>query len=159
MPPSDPRFNKIAAAVAAILTLAAVTAFGIAPLQEAEMPPLEMVIEPLPLAPLVARTSDRFRQTERVRRGETVPSLLERLGAADSGFLRFVADDPVARKLLQLQVGRSVTAEVDMSGRVLSLQYRYGSLMVDGVENGARLTIHRHGDTLEAVDEPVPLER
>ncbi len=160
MPPTtDPRFIKVAAAVAAVLTLAAVTAFGVAPLQDAEMPPLEMVVESVPLSPVVAKASDRFRQTERVRRGETVPSLLERLGAADAEFLRFVANDPVARKLLQLQAGRSVTAEVEASGRVLSLQYRYGSLMVDGQENGTRLTIHRNGDALEAIDEPVPLER
>jgi murein DD-endopeptidase MepM/ murein hydrolase activator NlpD len=156
---SDPRFTKIAAAVAAILTLAAVTAFGVAPIQEAEMPPVEMVVESVQLAPVVAVTSNSFRQTERVRRGETVPSLLERLGAADAELLRFVANDPIARKLTQLEAGRSVTADIDRSGRVLALQYRYGSLMVDGQENGTRLTIRRHGDQLEAIDEPVPLER
>lgn len=152
-------FNKIALAVAASLTFAAVTAFGVAPLREIEMPATETVIEGLPLASEVAELPDTFVQSERIRRGETVASLLERLGAADAEFLRFAASDPTARRMLQLYAGRSVTAEIDAMGRVLSLQYRYGSLMVDGRENATRLTIRRTDDGLVAVDEPVPLDR
>src|SRR5690606_19638137 len=119
----DPRFKKVAAAVAATLTLAAVTAFGVAPLREPELPPLETVFESLEYAPQIAESAQRFVQSERVRRGETVASLLERLGAADAQFLQFAAEDATARRLLQLTPGRQVTAEIDASGRVLWLQY------------------------------------
>jgi len=164
----DPRFNKIAAAVATVLTLAAVTAFGVAPIREAELPALETVVESLELRTETAATNfwtetaatnGGFVQTERVRRGETVASLLERLGAADAQLLSFVATDPVARSLLQLQAGRSVTAGIDADGRVEWLQYRHGKLVDNGHESAGRLTIRRDGDTLEAIDEPAPLER
>src|SRR5690606_3809702 len=156
---TDPRFNKVAIAVATTLTFAAVTAFGVAPLGEAQLPGLETIVESVSLEPEVAEVGDRFVQTERIRRGETVPSLLERLGAADAEFLKFAASDPVARRMLQLYAGRSVTAEVDGMGRVLSLQYRYGSLVIEGRESATRLTIRRQGDAFVAIDEPVPLDR
>lgn len=156
---SDPRFNKIAIAVAATLTFAAVTAFGVAPLREIDLPSPETIVESLAIEPEVAETADAFVQTERIRRGETLGSLLERLGAADAQFLGFASSDPSARRMLQLYAGRSVTAEIDGSGRVLSLQYRYGSLVIDGKENATRLTIKREGDAFVAVDEPVPLDR
>lgn len=155
----DPRFNKIAAAVATALTLAAVTAFGVAPIREAELPALETVVESLEFKAEAAETIDGFVQTERIQRGETVASLLERLGAADAQLLSFVATDPVARRLLQLQAGRSVTAGIDADGRVEWLQYRHDKLVDSGHESAGRLTIRRDGDTLEAIDEPAPLER
>ncbi|MCM5572427.1 peptidoglycan DD-metalloendopeptidase family protein [Burkholderiaceae bacterium FT117] len=156
---SDPRFNKVAVAVAATLTFAAVTAFGVAPLREAELPAPETVVESLVFQPEIAETPDSFVQTERIRRGETLASLLERLGAADADFLQFASSDKSARKLLQLYAGRSVTAEIDGLGRVMSLQYRYGNLVIDGQENATRLTIKREGEGFVAVDEPVPLDR
>ncbi len=155
----DRRINKVAAAVGTALALAAVTAFGVAPLREAELPPPETIVESLELKPEVTATPDTFVQSERVRRGETVASLLERLGAADAQFLKFAANDPVARRLLQLQSGRSVTAEVDASGRVLWLQYRHGKLNASEPEKATRLTIRRDDERFEAVDEPAPVER
>jgi murein DD-endopeptidase MepM/ murein hydrolase activator NlpD len=155
----DPRFKKVAAAVAATLTLAAVTAFGVAPLREPELPPLETVFESLEFTPQIAESAQRFVQTERVRRGETVASLLERLGAADAQFLQFAAEDATARRLLQLTPGRQVTAEIDASGRVLWLQYRHGDLDLEGKEIATRLTIRRDGETLSAMEDPVPLDR
>lgn len=155
----DPRFKKVAFVVASALTLAAVTAFGVAPLREPELPPLETVLESIELAPQVAESAASFVQTERVRRGETVASLLERLGAADAQFLQFAAEDPIARRLLQLSAGRQVTAQIDNSGRVLWLQYRHGSLVIDGQESAKRLTVRRDGEALVAIDDPVPLDR
>ena len=154
-----PRFNKVALAVATTLTFAAVTAFGVAPLGEAQLPTPQTIVEPVSLAPVIAEVGDRFVQTERIRRGETIASLLERLGAADADFLKFAASDPIARRMLQLYAGRSVTAEVDGAGQVQSLQYRYGSLVIDGQENATRLTIRRNDTGFVAVDEPVPLDR
>ncbi|MFA7665892.1 MAG: peptidoglycan DD-metalloendopeptidase family protein [Burkholderiaceae bacterium] len=156
----DPRFNRIALAIAATLTFAAVTAFGVAPLGDTAPPAPETIIEALPLAPEVVELPDRFVQTERIRRGETLASLLERLGAADADFLRFVTTERSARRLVQLYAGRSVTAETDALGRVLSLQYRYGNLSADGQESATRLTIRRTDEGgFVATDEPVPLDR
>jgi murein DD-endopeptidase MepM/ murein hydrolase activator NlpD len=66
----------------------------------------------------------RFMQSERVRRGETLASLLSRLGANDQEFMAFVKKDAVAKRIMQLQTGRMVQAEIDEQGRVLKFNYR-----------------------------------
>jgi murein DD-endopeptidase MepM/ murein hydrolase activator NlpD len=66
----------------------------------------------------------RFVQTERIRRSETLASLLGRLGANDQEFMSFVRKDPIAKKILQLQTGRMVQAEIDEHGRVVKFNYR-----------------------------------
>ncbi|MFO1300154.1 MAG: M23 family metallopeptidase [Burkholderiaceae bacterium] len=135
-----PSFPKVATAVAATLTLAAVTAFGTAPLREVDLPPPQTIVESVAIAPAVRSTEDApgplqpYVRSERIQRGETLASLLDRLGATDSEFQKFVASDPRARKLMQLQAGRTVTAEIDEAGRVQSLQYRYASIDTESVE-------------------------
>ncbi len=153
------RFPKVAAAVATLSALVAVTAFGTAPLREADLPPIQTVIEPVPLVPLAAERFEGFVQTERIQRGETLASLLDRLGATDSQFHRFVASDATARKLMQLQSGRTVTAEIDGTGRVQRFQYRYGSLDEGATNPARRLTVQRDGDKLTVSEDEVPLER
>ena len=59
-----------------------------------------------------------------IRRGDTLSSVLVRVGANDPEFLRFAALDPLARKALTLRPGRSVRAELDSLGRVLKFAYR-----------------------------------
>ena len=56
---TDPRFNKVAIAVAVTLTFAAVTAFGVAPLGEAQLPSPETIVESVSLEPEVATASSR----------------------------------------------------------------------------------------------------
>jgi murein DD-endopeptidase MepM/ murein hydrolase activator NlpD len=163
-----PSFPKVATAVAATLTLAAVTAFGTAPLREVDLPPVQTIVESVAIAPAVRSAEDApgplqpYVRSERIQRGETLASLLDRLGATDSEFQKFVASDARARKLMQLQAGRTVTAEIDEAGRVQSLQYRYASIDTESAyaaQPTGRVTIHRDGGRLEARDEPIVLER
>jgi murein DD-endopeptidase MepM/ murein hydrolase activator NlpD len=159
-------FPKVAAAVAATLGLAAVTAFGTAPLREVELPPAGTVVETVAFAPSIPLAADgqidggeAFTRAERIQRGETLASLLDRLGATDSEFQKFVAADARARKLMQLQAGRTVTAAIDDAGRVQALGYRLGGLDTDPARPGSRLTIVRDGERFEAREEPLLLER
>jgi hypothetical protein len=122
------RFRRIAIAVAVVCTLSAATAIGVAPLDGAALPPQSSVIEPLPLALQVPESLDKFIQTETIRRGDTMSTLMARLGANDEQFLRFAASDRVARKALHLRAGRTVQAEVDSLGRIRSFTYRIGSV-------------------------------
>ena len=163
-----PAFPKVATVVAATLTLAAVTAFGTAPLREVELPPLRTIVEAVAIDPAtrspreVGEGAQAFVRSERIRRGETLASLLDRLGATDSDFQRFVASDRQARRLMQLQAGRTVTAEIDEAGRVQSLQYRHGSIDTESAESSqptGRVTIRRDGDRIEAREDPIALER
>lgn len=159
------RFIQVAVGTALTGLLAAVTAFGVAPLAEVEPPPSQRVFESLPLALQVPESLDSFIQTETIRRGDTLAQLLARLGANDPAFLGFAATDPVGRLALQMRAGRTVQAEIDSLGRVQRFTYRLGGLaeaQTSGSEAFApltRLEIVRDGDRLSATEDTVPLER
>ncbi|MDT3679543.1 MAG: M23 family metallopeptidase [Burkholderiaceae bacterium] len=161
--PFRSRFSKVATAVAVTTALAAVTALATAPLRHPDesSPSLQTVIDTLAVAApaLHGESDETFVRSERIRRGETLASLLDRLGATDPEFHRYVASNPLARKLLQLPSGRTVTADIDSAGRVRSLQYRFGSLDPNSAQPARRLTIDRHDEGFHVTEEPVPVER
>ncbi|MCZ2415436.1 MAG: M23 family metallopeptidase [Burkholderiales bacterium] len=167
-PPALPSFPKVATAVAATLTLVAVTAFGTAPLREVELPPVQTIVEKVAIAATLQPAEEaggplqHYARSERIRRGDTLASLLDRLGATDIEFQKFVAADRQARKLMQLQAGRTVNALIDEAGRVQSLQYRYASLDSESDEPAqptGRVSIRRADEGFAASDEPITLER
>lgn len=160
----DQRFRQISIATAIVGLLGAVTAFGVAPLTEQELPPLQRITEALPLELQVPESVETFLQTETIRRGDTLAQLLDRLGANDPAFLRFAATDKVGRLALQLRAGRSVQAEVDGLGRVQRFAYRLGSLEELSAAGGEpvplkRLEIVRDGRAFVASEEDLSLER
>ncbi|HVL59492.1 MAG TPA: M23 family metallopeptidase, partial [Burkholderiaceae bacterium] len=100
---------------------------------------------------------DGFPQSESIRRGETLGSLLARLGADDPEFAAFVKRDPIARKLLQLQSGRTVTTTLAADGTILRLAYRLRN--PEAARPGRRLVIERNGAAIVALEEDVAFER
>lgn len=164
--PSLPRITlkRVAAAIGLVFGLGAVTAVALAPESDVVLPSLSVITEPAALAPASqpgdqpTANPSRFTQTEIINRGETLSSLLARLGASDPDFIRFASGDRVGRRLLQLQPGRTVAVEVDESGKVHRLQYRHGNLEIDG-KPPLKLTIVRQGDRLVASEAPVAIER
>lgn len=159
-----PLFRRIAIATGLIGALGAVTAFGVAPLTELELPPVQSVVDPLPLSLRFPESLDRFSQVEVIRKGDTLAQLLDRAGANDAEFLRFAASDPVGRKALQMRPGRSVRIETDDLGRVTEFAYRLGDLddgtSATGTTNASiRIGIRREGSRLVAREEAIPLER
>ena len=164
--PRVPRITlkRVAATLGMFLGLGAVTAVALAPGSDVALPSLSIITEPAALAP-ASLPGDQptanaafFTQTEVINRGETLASLLARLGADDPDLIRFASSDRVARRLLQLQPGRTVTAEIDASGKVYRLHYRHGNLEVDG-KPPLRLTIVHNGEKLVASEAPVAVER
>lgn len=162
--PRDKRFRHISIATAVVGLLGAVTAFGVAPLTEIELPPRQHIVETLPIEVETPAPIDRFVQAETVRRGDTLAQMLARLGANDPAFLDFVAKDKVARQVLQLRTGRSIQAEVDSLGRVQRFVHRTGGLQ-EAAEAGSdpqpqsRIEIVRNDDSFVASEEAIPLER
>lgn len=152
------KVKTFAIAVGAMGSLAAFTAFGVAPLAEPVVPPSQVTVEAVALVPEVLATEAGSLQQEQIRRGDTLSSLLARVGASDPGLVAFVRDDPVARKLLELRAGRSVSAVVSDDGTVERLTYR---LTADAPGSlGHRLVIVRDGrDGFSAFEEAVPIER
>ena len=143
--------------VGVLTSLAAVTAFGVAPLADADLPPAETLLEPASFQVEAWEPAVALIQQESVRRGETLASLMSRLGISDPEFVAFVRGNPQARKLLQLRAGRPVAALVDASGEVQRLSYRLTAGSDDSL--GTRLVIRRSEGRLLAHEESVPIER
>ena len=162
-PSIRPMFPKVAALVAVTTALAAVTALATAPLRHSELPPpdLHTMIDALPIVwpALRGESGETYVRTERIRRGDTLAALLDRLDATDPAFQQYVESDPLARKVLQLHAGRTVHADIDSAGRVQSLQYRYDNLDPESKQQAQRLTIARADDGFRTSEAPVPVER
>ncbi len=102
-----------------------VAAFGVAPDTTIETVPVERVTRELALSVPPASDSQAmtFWREERIQRGDTLGSVLARLGVDDPGALDFVRVNSTARTLYQLRPGRPLRAEVDESGTLLALRY------------------------------------
>lgn len=126
--------------------LGVVTAFGIAPGTVVDSLEQRTVVVDVPVpefAPQEAPAARAFVNQERVLRGDTVAGLFERLAIADERALAFLRADPVGRQIFrQLIPGRTLQAETDENGGLVSLRYYVGS--------GSVLEVTRSGDAYAA---------
>jgi murein DD-endopeptidase MepM/ murein hydrolase activator NlpD len=98
------------------------------PPEPAELPPSRLVQAALPLAPGQLKISADaspapFVSETRIRRGDTLASLLQRLGLDDAKLLAFLTQDANARSFYKLYPGRSVQAATDGHGNLAWLRY------------------------------------
>ena len=114
-------------ALALVLPFAGVvTAFGIAPDTVTEQIEQSRVVEDIPLSPVISAAGvapTTFWREERVQRGETLATLLARLGIDDTAAVDFLRTTRDARSLFQLVPGRAVTAQTTAEGRLVTLRY------------------------------------
>lgn len=120
--------RRLASALAAALSVATITAFAVAPLTQEAIPARLRIIEPVTLNPAPIEADGPFQRQATIVRGESLGSLLRKLGQPDPTLQDFVLRDRVARKLLVLTPGVTVRAQVDGENRILSLTYP----MMDG---------------------------
>jgi murein DD-endopeptidase MepM/ murein hydrolase activator NlpD len=133
------------AAFAIALTCGGIlAAFGFSPGDDADPAPAQRVVRELPLPPIATLPADeRVWREERIRAGDTLGSVLARLGADDPAAWRFLQADGRARALYQLRPGKSLRVETDSVGRLTALRYLLPSgeqLAVDRVGEGFRAT-------------------
>lgn len=127
-------------------------AFGIAPTTDPQPVELRTVIESIDI-PQVAALSDgegTFWREERIQRGDTVGSLLNRLEVRDnaaSGFLRTTKE---ARTLYQLVPGRAIRAKTDENGQLIALRYI--------ASDNTLLTVDRTQDGFQVQEQQAPVE-
>lgn len=117
--------KRIFLALATLPFLGVVAAFGIAPDTATENMTHETVIETLALPqaqPTDSGTFDFWRE-ERIGRGETLPSLLQRLGVDTEDRQALIAGTRQSKTSISLVPGRSVLARVSSSGRLLLMRY------------------------------------
>ncbi|MDH5264767.1 MAG: M23 family metallopeptidase [Betaproteobacteria bacterium] len=120
--------------------LGVVTAFGIAPgtvTDTLARSPVTVDVALPELAPSNPTAAPRFAAQERVQRGDTVAGLAARLGISDDAALAFMRTDPVGRQIYrQLIPGRTLQAESDEGGALVSLRYFVGPGKVLEVTRG-----------------------
>ena len=158
---------------AAFLTAAALVSFGgavaaFAVADDIPLPSSRQIVEELAAPDMrvqleaLADRSDVFVTEERIRRGDTLGSLLTRLGVADPEAERFLRTTSAAKALQQLRPGRLIQAHTDDDGVLRSLRYAYGA--GDGKDvalapGGRALVVERDGDALTARDVAAVHER
>ena len=112
-----------AAAAIALLALGIVAAFGLAPDTVLETVSTQRITRDLALpAVTVVATGEGYWREEQVRRGDTLGSVLARLGVDDASAQNFLRTDAATRALYRLRPGRSLRAETDADGRLIALR-------------------------------------
>ena len=121
--------------------------------------PRQQVVEQLALPTLIVASDDgqSFLREERVRRGDTVMELLQRLGVDDPVAIGFLKGNATAQSLFrQLSPGKNVTTRTGPQGELQTLVFP-----LNGGKDQA-LVIERRGDNageqFSAAEQALPLE-
>lgn len=140
------------AALAALPFLGVVTAFGLAPETDTRDFAVSRVVESIELPNPGSHASDNevFLREERIQRGDTVGSLLGRLQVSDESAQRFLRSDKSAKPLHQLRPGRTLQAETNSDGKLLSLRYVFN--------DNTAFSVTRQGDQFDAREQALQLE-
>lgn len=159
------RKARIISASALFLAVCAFGAAGVAPLApDASDLPVKSVSEELALPNLSTQIAALEQQQdnahyiheEKVRAGDTLATLLNRLGVDDEAAETFIKKDKVARGVMQLTTGKRVQAQTDDEGNLQWLQ----ATVVDSKDMPVKnISITRKGDSFEAKEEAAKLER
>lgn len=153
--------SRVASGTAVVLSLVAFGAAGVAPMApDASDLPITMVVEELALPELNAQIASlspaagQFVAEERVRPGDNLSALFDRLGVNDPQAASFIRSDAGAHPLLALRPGRRVQVTTDADGRLLSA----AALLGDGHENSRKLVVRRSGDGFIAEQQAVAFD-
>ncbi|AQV94870.1 peptidase [Cupriavidus necator] len=146
------RRKKLAASVAAVLMLCMAAATGVAPRNAYLDPRAPRQQERLHLPDLreqlekLTDATATYIHEAPMQGGDTIASLLKRLGVDDPDAQEFIRRNAAARNLFNLEPGQVVLAEVDQDNLLVSLR-----ATLDGNVSASReLVIERAGD----LDEP-----
>lgn len=150
------------------LTVCAFGAVAVAPLApDAADLPVTQITEQLLIPGLdeqiqaLQGNNETYVYEEKVRRGDTLGSLMLRLGVEDAAANKFIKSDAVARLVMQQKAGKTVRVQTNEDGELLWLQTNVVERIND-VSQLKNLTITRQPNGTEsfnAVESKVPLER
>jgi murein DD-endopeptidase MepM/ murein hydrolase activator NlpD len=157
------RKARIISAGAIFLAVCAFGAAGVAPLApDASDIPVKSIAQDLELPNLADQIAalqqepQQFIHEEKVRSGDSLASLLYRLGVEDQDAVKFIKSDKVAKGVMQLATGKRIQAKTDADGELLWLH----ASVVDGKGNPVKtISITRKGDKFSAQEAPAQLER
>ena len=155
--------NRIVAASSLFLALCAFGAAGVAPIApDASDLPVRSIREDLVLPTLAEQieklgaSEQTYITEEKIRSGDTLASLLSRLGVNDDAAANYIRKDSQARVLLQLRPGRLLQAKIDADGTLQTLT----TTIQDGRDAPVRnLVISREGDQFQTRNSDAPVEK
>jgi murein DD-endopeptidase MepM/ murein hydrolase activator NlpD len=161
--PGAARKTRIISATAIFLAVCAFGAAGVAPMApDASDLPVTSITEELNVPSLseqiaqLQADSQSYLREERVRPGDTLATLLSRLGVNDDAAANFIKSDKLAYNVLQLKAGRRIQAETDKDGQLHRLMTTLTDNTGQTVKN---LVIARNGNGFTASEAPTALER
>ena len=149
-----PRHFWAGTAVAVVSLFSMVAAFGTAPTSEEIQAYQRTVVEQLSLPQSESDDApgDIFVREERVQRGDTVASLLARLGVQDEQAFALLRQQPETQAIFrQLRPGKVVTARTNDAGELESLVFP-----LNGTKDSA-LVIEKRDGQLQAGEQPLAL--
>ncbi|PRC91566.1 M23 family metallopeptidase [Solimicrobium silvestre] len=161
------RKTRIITVSALFLTLVAFGAAGVAPLApDASDLPVRQIVEQLQIPTLEAQmqaleeSDQQFIHEEKVQRGDTLASLLQRLGVDDAAANTFIKSDNTARLVMQQKAGKTVRAQTNEDGELQWLQTNISDNR-DNLSQVKNITITRQDgtDTFKVAEASTALER
>ena len=123
-----PKQALIAVAVLfALPVFGVLTAFGVATDTQLDKIERREIVErlALPAFDQAATKSELFRASDRVQRGDTVATLLQRLNVDDPAAFTFLRTEPSAKTIFQLRPNRTLQATTSADGKLVSLNYLF----------------------------------
>lgn len=139
-------------ALSSIPLFGIVAAFGIAPGTDMQRVPVQTVIENLDLPdPAQPAPDGTYWREEKIQRGDTIASLLERLDVGNEEITDFLRSTKNTKGIRLLIPGRTVRAETAENGELLALRY------ISSSDN--MLQVDKEKGTFKARDHAVPLEQ
>jgi murein DD-endopeptidase MepM/ murein hydrolase activator NlpD len=155
---SRPKHFWGSAAVAGASLFGMVAAFAVAPTTAQIQASQQIVVEALALPrlePVTAEVSGAealYIREERVQRGDSIASLLARMGVDDQEASEFLRRDKATRPLFQqLRPGKWITTRTDADGKLFALVFPLST------EDRA-LVVERKGDAFTAGEQKLELE-
>jgi murein DD-endopeptidase MepM/ murein hydrolase activator NlpD len=157
------RKTRIVSVSALLLAVCAFGAAGVAPMApDASDLPVKTITQELAVPNLseqIAKLeSDRqsYLHEEKIRPGDTLATLLDRLGVEDEAAANFIKSDRVAYQVLQLKAGRRVQAQTTEDGEL----QRLSTTVLDNTGSQQKsIVISREGDRFTAVESSDKLEK
>ncbi|RJG07168.1 M23 family metallopeptidase [Noviherbaspirillum cavernae] len=157
------RKTRIVSASALFLAVCAFGAAGVAPIApDAADLPVRAITEELSVPNLseqIAKLETEqhsYLHEEKIRPGDTLATLLNRLGVDDAAAASFIKSDRIAYQVLQLKAGRRVQAQTTEDGELQQLT----STLFDNAGNPLKaVSVSRDGDRFIASEVPANLEK
>lgn len=157
------RKTRIVSGTALFFAVCAFGAAGVAPMApDASDLPVRSIAQELALPDLseqiafLEQSSQIYISEEIIRSGDTLATLLNRLGVDDNAAATFMKSDTTARQVLQLKAGKRVQVQVAENGELQWLS----TTIVDGRDNPVKnILIKREDDGFKASETAANIEK